>query len=70
MVREGFSMKIAVAATALLLCSFQEAKDRRLQQNLKDTEIVGAWHYDDLEAGIAQAKKDGKPLLVVYRCVP
>jgi len=65
-------MKIFVAAglAALALLSFQEAKDRRLQESLKDTAIVGTWIYDDLDAGIAEAKKSGKPLMVVYRCVP
>ena len=61
---------VAAGLVALALLSFQEAKDRRLQQNLKDTDIVGTWVYDDLDAGIAEAKKSGKPLMVVYRCVP
>lgn len=61
---------VAAGLAALALLSLQEAKDRRLQENLKDTAIVGPWIYDDLDAGIAEAKKSGKPLLVVYRCVP
>ena len=28
------------------------------------------WHYDDLEAGFREARAEGKPLLVVLRCVP
>ena len=30
----------------------------------------GRWLYNDIEAGFAAAKKAGKPLLVVLRCVP
>lgn len=28
------------------------------------------WLYNDLEAGFAKARRTGKPLLVVLRCVP
>jgi hypothetical protein len=64
-------MKTVAAGLAVIaLISLQDSKDRRLQENLKDTGIVGAWVYDDLDAGIAAAKKAGKPLMVVYRCVP
>lgn len=28
------------------------------------------WTYNNLDAGLAQAKKTGKPLLVVLRCIP
>ena len=63
-------MRTVAALAALTLLSLQEAKDRRLQENLKDTGLVGSWVYDDLDAGVAEAKKSGKPLLVVFRCVP
>ena len=38
-----------------------------LQKNLKDIEVHGAWIYNDLEEGFAEAQKTGKPLLVVFR---
>lgn len=41
-----------------------------LRQKLGDVDLVGDWVYDDLDAGTALAKKSGKPLLVVLRCVP
>lgn len=41
-----------------------------LQKKLKDVEVAGGWIYDDLDAGFAEAKRTGKPLLVVLRCVP
>jgi hypothetical protein len=40
-----------------------------LQQALKDTDVHPAWIYNDLDRGFAEAKKTGKPLLVVLRCV-
>lgn len=41
-----------------------------LQRNLKDTKVGKHWIYNDLKEGNAQAKAAGKPLLVVFRCVP
>src|SRR6185436_20485538 len=33
-------------------------------------EAAGKWIYDDLPRGIDEAKTSGKPLLVVFRCIP
>lgn len=41
-----------------------------LQKALNDLEARGDWHYNDLPAGFAAAKKAGKPLCVVIRCPP
>jgi hypothetical protein len=38
-----------------------------LQKLIKDEEVHRAWVYNDLGAGFAEAKKTGKPLLVVFR---
>jgi hypothetical protein len=38
-----------------------------LRKELKDLELGGSWIYDDLEAGFAQARTAGKPLIVVFR---
>ena len=48
------------------------AEDRR-ERVLKDrTEVQerGDWVYNDLPQGIEAAKRTGKPLLVVFRCIP
>ncbi len=42
----------------------------QLQEGLKDTEVAPHWIYDDLPKAFTQAKASGKPLLVVFRCVP
>jgi len=42
----------------------------KLREALGDNAPAGAWIYDDLDAGYAEAKRAGKPLLVVLRCVP
>lgn len=38
-----------------------------LRKNLKDLEVHGSWVYNDLDRGFAEARKAGKPLLVVFR---
>ena len=32
--------------------------------------VADFWIHEDLEAGLAQARKMGKPVLLNYRCVP
>ena len=61
-------MRIAIAA--LLLLPAQDVTKEELRDGLRDTVLKGEWVYDDLEAGLATAKKTGKPVLVLARCVP
>jgi hypothetical protein len=44
--------------------------NQQLRLTLGDLDATGPWIYDDLKAGFSEAKKTGKPLLVVFRCVP
>ena len=55
---------------ALLLLLAQDVTKDELRDTLRDDAPKGAWIYDDLDAGLAEAKKSGKPLLVLVRCVP
>ncbi|MBI2949615.1 MAG: hypothetical protein HYY23_18420 [Verrucomicrobia bacterium] len=41
--------------------------NRQLQQSLNDSHVHSSWIYNDVDAGFAEAKKTGKPLLVVFR---
>lgn len=62
----------AVAVTATTLVFAAPPKDRK-SQVLDDRKIVGAdeaWVYNDLAKGTAEAKKSGKPMLVIFRCIP
>ncbi len=42
----------------------------QLRSALGDQGLTGTWIYDDLEAGIVEAARSRKPLMVVLRCVP
>ena len=57
-----------IAALAVLMFAApQDPKKEQLRTALKDDAVKGDWNYDDLNAGYAQAKKSGKPMLVVFR---
>jgi hypothetical protein len=58
-------MNVAFAVCLALLAAPQDKE--KLKTALKDTEVVGDWIYDDLDAGFAEAKKSGKPMMIVFR---
>ena len=61
-------MTLTIAALALLCAaSPQDSGKEKLKTALKDDAVKGDWNYDDLNAGYAEAKKSGKPLMVVFR---
>jgi hypothetical protein len=64
-------MKTSVLAfLALLALPAPPAGDKeKLREALGDHALAGTWFYDDLEAGIAEAARTRKPLMVVLRCV-
>lgn len=47
---------------------FGEGGDN-LKQKLGDLELVGDWIYDDLDEAFRRGKAEGKPVMVVFRCV-
>ena len=58
--------RMAIVAMAAL-AALQQGPKEQLKTALKDSEVQGAWIYDDVDAGFAEAKKSGKPMLVVFR---
>jgi hypothetical protein len=47
-----------------------DAPKTPLGEALKDIDVADHWIYDDWPKAVAEAKRSGKPLLVVLRCVP
>ncbi|HVE42127.1 MAG TPA: hypothetical protein VNM14_19690 [Planctomycetota bacterium] len=59
-----------LALLAALAIPAAPAGDKdKLREALGDHALAGTWIYDDLEAGIAEAARARKPLMVVLRCV-
>lgn len=47
-----------------------EDRDAKVQNDRREVEAGGHWIYNDLPKAFAEARQTGKPLLVVFRCVP
>jgi hypothetical protein len=69
------SMSIAaVAAIALIAISASTARaqdrDTKVRADRLKINELGGWIYNDFNAGVRAAEAEGKPLLVVFRCIP
>jgi hypothetical protein len=47
-----------------------QTREEKVRGDRSNVEGDGYWIYNDLEAGFAEAKETGKPVLVVFRCIP
>jgi hypothetical protein len=60
-----------IAFTAILMgrCALasDDSNNNALKVSLGDVELQGNWVYNDVDAGFTEAKKTGKPLLIVFR---
>jgi hypothetical protein len=52
------------------LLAAQDISKEELREGLRDDAAPAPWIYDDLDAARVEAKKSGRPLLVLARCVP
>ena len=59
------------AALALLaLPALAQDRDTKVRNDKKRFAEDESWIYNDLDKGIETAKKERKPLLVIFRCIP
>ncbi len=62
---------IALLTSATLHTHAAEDRKAKVLNDRSKTEAASQeWIYNDLESGFAEAKKSGKPMMVVLRCVP
>ncbi len=52
------------------LTAAEESRDTKVINDRSDVLSGGRWIYNDLAKGFTEAKRTGKPLLVVLRCIP
>jgi hypothetical protein len=64
------SFVAAIAAGAALAQDARPNLETRIRSDKSNVERSGRWIYDDLSHGVEEAKKSGKPLLVIFRCIP
>lgn len=46
------------------------SREQKVRNDRQKVEAEGFWIYNDLEKGFSEARRTGKPLLVVLRCIP
>ena len=67
-------IRVAIVVSALVAMPIGTAwgqdRETKVRNDKKSVLEAGHWIYNDLPAGLAQAKRTGKPLAVVFRCVP
>lgn len=65
-------LPLLVAAAFAVVASAETVKDREgaVRKDRADRENDPRWIYNDIDKGFAEAKRTGKPLLVILRCVP
>ncbi len=47
-----------------------QSREEKVRRDREKVLADGFWIYNDLEKGFAEAKRTGKPLVVVLRCIP
>ncbi len=65
--------RTAIWTGALLLAAIPAAaqdRETKVRNDRQQIENDAKWIYNDLEQGLRIAKNEGKPLLVVLRCIP
>jgi hypothetical protein len=68
MTRLCLTLLLVFSATAVAQPKL--TREQMVRADRKKVEAEGFWIYNDLAKGFAEAKKSGKPMLVVLRCVP
>jgi len=65
---------VSLSFVLVLACSLpafaQNPRDQKVRADREKVETEGFWIYNDVAKGLAEAKKSGKPMLVVLRCIP
>jgi serine protease Do len=65
---------VTIACLTILLTTgalfAQPTREEKVRADRKKFAADPLWVYNDLPKAFAQAKKSGKPLLVVFRCIP
>jgi serine protease Do len=59
-----------VTAVLTLAAFAQNPREDKVRNDRAKVEAAGVWIYNDLPRAFAEAKKTGKPMLVLFRCIP
>lgn len=56
--------------TAIVSPAFSQTREEKVRNDKAKVEKAGVWIYNDLPKAFAEAKKTGKPIIAVLRCLP
>ena len=59
-----------IVSLAVPVALAAQTREQKVRGDKAKVEADGFWIYNDLAKGFAEAKKSGKPLVVVLRCIP
>ncbi|MCH8156302.1 MAG: thioredoxin family protein [Nitrospinae bacterium] len=66
-----FSLSLVFGSiTTATFCETVKDREGAIRDDKAKMENSARWIYSDIDKGFAEAKKSGKPLMVVLRCVP
>jgi serine protease Do len=63
-------LALAILLIPSLAFAQKPTREQKVLDDRKKVEAEGFWIYNDLAKGRAEAKKSGKPIVVVLRCLP
>jgi len=66
----AFLLPAALAGLCATGTGGVQTREEKVRNDRQKVEAEGFWIYNDLAKGFAEARKSGKPLLVVLRCIP
>ncbi|MCB9951984.1 MAG: thioredoxin family protein [Planctomycetaceae bacterium] len=65
-----FAIVVLLFVGAMLQAEEKKTREQKVREDKERVEAEGFWMYNDIPGAIAEAKKSGKPILVVLRCLP
>lgn len=64
------TLSIAVFISPAIDAQEKKTREQQVREDRQRVEAEGFWIYNDLQRGYEEARKTGKPMLVVLRCIP
>jgi hypothetical protein len=70
MTKKALALSLIVIFLPSLLLAQGKTREQKVRDDRKKVEADGFWIYNDLPRAFAEARRSGKPMLVVLRCIP
>ena len=61
---------LLLCVSSTLLAEEKKSREQKVREDRVRVEAEGFWMYNDLPGALAKARSNGKPILVVLRCLP